>query len=199
MTKTNERYADGSIKYIANCSKCNEPNSIYGKAKDIDTKLCSICMKLKRQKTIKKHKPSTKHGYHNHKYYERWQNMKARCYNPNNKRYTDWGGRGIIVCDEWKYDAKTYINYISNLEDAGLKDYSVDRINNDKNYEPGNLKWSTDSEQSLNQRNRETNTGVAKIKSETVGNYTRFRVSRSNESFSNINDALIRRKELYGF
>lgn len=81
--------------------------------------------------------------------YSAWQGIKSRCYNINNSRYKDYGGRGIIVCDRW-------LNNFSNfLEDLGKKpgnEYSLERINNDGNYCLENCKWATKKEQNNNKR-----------------------------------------------
>lgn len=75
--------------------------------------------------------------------------MQQRCYNPKHKSYHNYGGRGIFVCVRWM------ISFPDFLKDVGLKptpQHSIDRINNDGNYEPGNVKWSTAKEQRANQR-----------------------------------------------
>ena len=82
--------------------------------------------------------------------YERWKSMKKRCTNPNDKYYHRYGGRGIKVCDEWLHDFEAFRTYIQRLPHYGEAGYSLDRINNSKNYEPGNVKWSTPKEQSRN-------------------------------------------------
>lgn len=70
--------------------------------------------------------------------YKAWCNMKTRCYNKNNKDYPYYGGRGIKVCSRWRN------NFSAFLEDMGEppKDYQLDRINNEGNYEPGNCRWT---------------------------------------------------------
>lgn len=80
-----------------------------------------------------------------------WSHMKQRCFNPNNKRYKDYGGRGIKVCDEWVNDFKSFYNYIGERPSSN---HSLDRIDNNGNYEPGNVRWSTYEEQNNNRRPR---------------------------------------------
>ena len=95
---------------------------------------------------------NTKHGLSRSKIWGIYKAMKQRCYNLNNKRYKNYGGRGIRVCEEWKDDFLAFYNYVSQLEHFGEKGYSLDRINNDGNYEPGNVRWATASEQNRNHR-----------------------------------------------
>ena len=78
--------------------------------------------------------------------------MRARCNNPNNKSYKNYGARGITVCDEWNRDFQTYWNYVSKLDHYGEEGYTLDRIDNNKGYEPGNVRWATKSEQERNKR-----------------------------------------------
>lgn len=61
-------------------------------------------------------------------------------------------GRGIKISNEWRYDFKKFLDYVSKLPNYGGKNLSIDRINNEGNYEPGNLKWSTRKEQQNNRR-----------------------------------------------
>ena len=75
--------------------------------------------------------------------------MIARCYNPNSKYFSYYGGRGIAVCDQWREDFQTF------LRDVGLRPpgTSIDRYpNGNGNYEPGNIRWATDKQQNLNRR-----------------------------------------------
>lgn len=90
-----------------------------------------------------------KHGHARprHPTYGSWNNMLQRCTNPNDKRYKNYGGRGITVCERWH----SFENF---LADMGLmpEGYSIERINNDGNYEPANCTWIPRPEQGKNMR-----------------------------------------------
>jgi len=81
--------------------------------------------------------------------YNIWCTMKARCSNPNSHKYKSYGGRGIRVCDRWR---DSFENFLNDMGERPGKGYSIDRIDNDGNYEPGNCHWATAKEQRLNQR-----------------------------------------------
>ncbi len=85
--------------------------------------------------------------------YKVWRNMKARCYYSKDREYKDYGERGIIVYDKWKNNFKLFYKYVSKLENYGKEGYTLDRINVNGNYEPGNLRWATRYEQTHNRRN----------------------------------------------
>lgn len=82
--------------------------------------------------------------------YASWQRIKARCFNKNSPDYPDYGGRGITVCDEWKNDFEKYKEWA--LQNGYEKNLSIDRINNDGNYEPSNCRWADDTQQAYNRR-----------------------------------------------
>lgn len=94
------------------------------------------------------------HGMKRTKLYSIWNTMKYRCFNKNASNFKDYGGRGITVCDEWIHDFQAFYDYVSQLPNFGEVGYSLDRINNDGNYEPGNVKWSTRTEQNNNKRKK---------------------------------------------
>lgn len=97
---------------------------------------------------------NTSHGLSHEPLYQIWLNIIKRCTNPAMKHFASYGGRGIAMCDEWRHDFASFYEHVSKLPYCREKGYSLDRIDNDGNYEPGNLQWSTQKEQC---RNRRTN------------------------------------------
>lgn len=85
------------------------------------------------------------------KEYATWTGMKSRCSNPNETGYANYGGRGISVCAEWRHDFQAFFEYMGPKPDPS---YSIDRIDVDGNYEPGNVRWATPKEQANNKRPR---------------------------------------------
>lgn len=82
----------------------------------------------------------------NKRLYWIWQDMKKRCYNPNCKCFKFYGGKGIGVCDDWK---NSYLNFKKWALSNGYADnLTIDRIDNNKNYQPSNCQWITQSENS---------------------------------------------------
>lgn len=81
-----------------------------------------------------------------------YRGMIRRTTNPKYKQYRDYGGRGITVYPDWVQDFQAFYDYVSKLPHFGEKGYSLDRIDNNGNYEPGNLRWATKAEQNRNTR-----------------------------------------------
>lgn len=90
--------------------------------------------------------PPIKHGMRHSPEYRCWSAMKGRCLSPNHKDYPRWGGRGITVCEAW---ANSFEAFYADMgpRPAGT---SLDRIDNAKGYEPGNVRWGTTTQQSRN-------------------------------------------------
>ncbi len=89
------------------------------------------------------------HGMRNTPEYNTWVHMIQRCHNPNNKDYEHYGGRGIVVCDMWRNSFEAFYMTIGGKPGA---EYTIERIDTDGDYTPGNVKWATRQEQVLNQR-----------------------------------------------
>ena len=123
------------------------------------TKSCG-CIKKEQDKTNLT--ANHRHKMSGTRIYETWQDMKRRCYNKQNARYDRYGGRGIKVCEEWLNDFQSFYDWA--ISNGYSDDLTIDRIDNDGNYEPSNCRWSTAKEQC---NNRGSNINI------TIGNATK--------------------------
>ena len=122
-----------------------------------NTKSCG-CLKLDRM---------TKHGAHRTAEYQIWRGMKDRCGRPKRARYESYGGKGVRVCERWR---DSFENFLADMGPRPGPAYSIERDDNDGDYEPRNCRWATTTEQSRHkamQRNNASGvTGVAWAKRE---------------------------------
>ena len=95
------------------------------------------------------------------KLYTTWNCMKNRCYRSSDKDYKNYGGKGIKICDQWK---NSYIDFKDWALAHGYKEgLTIDRINNNGNYEPSNCKFSTATEQAYNRKNTKLNWATVRL------------------------------------
>ena len=172
LTVISFSHRDGK-HYYWNCScECGQTRVVeLSRLTSGDTKSCG-CYKLERFI-----KSNTTHGKSKTREYSIWEGIQNRCGDNSNEYNKLYFGRGIRVCDRWS----KFENFFADMGPAPSKKYSLDRINNDGNYEPGNCRWATPIEQANNRRDNrlETIDGVTK----TVADWIRH---------FNANDYLVR-------
>lgn len=110
-----------------------------------DTQSCGC---LHREGLVKR---NTVHSHRDTRLYGIWNKIKDRCFNPNCKRFSDYGGRGITVCREWKDSFQAFFDWA--MENGYKDSLTIDRKDPNGNYEPTNCRWSTYKEQGNNKRN----------------------------------------------
>ena len=143
-----EKSKFGGYRYFYKC-KCECGNSCIVLSHYLtegETKSCGCLQKEKAREC------QLVHGWKGTLAYRTWKGIKERCYNPHCFSYPRYGGRGIALGDEWLNNAQAFCEYVSKLEHYGERGYSLDRIDNNKNYEPENLRWATPKEQCRNRR-----------------------------------------------
>ncbi len=129
---------------LCDCGNTKAVNSSH-----LKTGHTTSCGCIASELTAERNTSNAKHGMWKSPEFEIWAAMKKRCHNPKAKRYADYGGRGITVCDEWRASFQAFFDHIGpRPSDA----HSVDRIRNTEGYAPGNVRWATTEEQNNNKR-----------------------------------------------
>lgn len=134
-----ERDKNNHVLYRCKCS-CGTEKIILGRSLRSGRSSSCGCMA-----SIKK----TKHNMNRTTEYKTWSSLKQRCYNKNDSKYKDWGGRGIKVCDRW---INSFENFFEDMGYKPSKSHSIERINNDGDYEPSNCIWADKKTQARNRR-----------------------------------------------
>lgn len=112
------------------------------------------CWKAERTRTIvAETRWKDSHRLSKYPLYSTWKGMMSRCYDPTDFHYPRWGGRGIGVCADW-HDVRVFIEWAEPNIGLRLGFRTIDRIDNDGDYEPGNVRWATAKEQHDNSRCR---------------------------------------------
>ncbi len=131
---------------ICKCS-CKEQTIREVSLVDLKMGKSNSCGCLQREMASK---ANITHGLTKHPLYNIWGLMVGRCYNKKGLQYKDYGGRGISVCDEWKYKPELFIKWC--LDNGWEKGLEIDRENNDGNYEPNNCRFVTSQTNIINMR-----------------------------------------------
>ncbi len=145
-----EMLPKGRVRAICSCGK--ETTLTANKAKRGDTRSCGCLLRLGNNRP---------HGMTKTPTFRSWQLISQRCYNEKDEHYPDYGGRGISVCLRWR---DSFENFLADMGERPSIKHTIDRINNNGNYEPGNCRWATKKEQGRNRRNNTilTMNGVSK-------------------------------------
>lgn len=138
-----EKSPTGAQRWLCRCDCGNETVAIAGNLRIGSTGSCGC---LHREIVTAR---STKHGKSFTPVHNIWRAAKDRCHNPRQKKYHLYGGRGIFMCEEWRND---FTAFEEHLGPRPSPKHSVDRIDNERGYEPGNIRWATQTEQVRNSR-----------------------------------------------
>ena len=142
----------GKVRWKCQCS-CGNKTIIYVATGDLTTRNTTNCGCQRREKIIQRNINNTKHGQSSKNrtpLYVVWVGMNQRCFNPKHAGYHNYGGRGITICNEW-LDYRIFEEWA--LTTGYQRNLTIERKDNDGNYEPNNCEWIPDKDQHRNKRN----------------------------------------------
>ena len=141
VSYTGNKTNDGHLKALFQCD-CGLVQEFC--ASRVRTKRVNMCKQCQAEKS---RKTATKHGMRKTREYRIWGSMKTRCHNKNSKDYPRYGGSKIFVCEEWLNDFESFFQHVGKCPS---NKHSIDRIDNNRGYEPGNVRWASPLEQARN-------------------------------------------------
>ena len=142
-----EKKKPGVYLWECECSCENHTHVIVegSNLKNGNTKSCGC---LHREAVVARNKAGRNHEEKYDRLYRIWKAMQHRCYSENDEHYHHYGGKGIVICDEWLSDFDNFVNWSIN---NGYNDtLTIDRVDSNKNYCPENCRWITQKEQTNN-------------------------------------------------